>query len=119
MSPYNRSKRIEEILDYVLENGGPDRNRMAHPVIKMVKYYDLQEALSTIHEQEQLLHIKPYHFKKVEGVWQGEEGKRNAYGVTSELIQTLETRYEWKLPNIIMSIGAEHFHKEPIKIETP
>ena len=119
MSPYNRSKRIEEILDYVLENGGPDRNRMAHPVLKMVKYDDLQEALSTIHEQEQLLHIKPYHFKKVEGVWQGEEGKRNAYGVTSELIQTLETRYEWKLPNIIMNIGAEHFHKEPIKIETP
>ncbi len=118
MLSYNRSKQIEEIIDYILENGGPDRNRMAHPVVKKVKYDDLTEALSKIHEQEQLSHIKPYHFKKVEGVWMLEEGRKNGRGVTNELIKTLEREYEWKLPDLIMNITADHFREEPISVET-
>ncbi|MBW2992297.1 hypothetical protein KY345_03715 [Candidatus Woesearchaeota archaeon] len=63
------NKTIDEMVDYILKNGGPDLRRRAHPKKGAVYYSDLSEALRRIHSKGRLLGVKAYHFKKVINIW--------------------------------------------------
>lgn len=65
----NRTRTIEEIVEFILENEGPDLERMAHPTKKIVKYGDLESALSEIHERGLLPNLQAFHFKDVRNIW--------------------------------------------------
>ena len=105
-------RTIDEIIEFILVNDGPDLERRAHPKMQVVRYDDLEFALSEIHRRGILLNLRPFHFKNVRNIWT-HDGERNyvlAREMTGLLMEELLERYGNYI-EIIKKISFHQFHE--------
>ena len=114
-----KNETIDEIVDYVLEHGGPDLDRRAHHKKKRVRYSDLDTALARIHGMGELSDLRAYHFNSVLGIWNegGITNKRLAREMVDELMQRLTQRCG-SLTEVIKNISGEPFQNEQFEFKT-
>jgi len=112
-------KTLDEVVEYIVSNKGPDSERKAHHKFKKIQYSVLEQALQFVYESHpELSYIKPHHFKRIEGIWLGEKGKRNAREMLDEVIPILMQKYNWTLTDLLENIESKHF-REQLTIHIP
>ncbi len=91
---HDRTRTVQEIIRYIMKNGGPDFDRKAHPEIKGVKYEFLFDALRVLNKKEKFSVLRPYHFTLVHQMWNydGVSNKELAYDIIDELMKHLIQR---------------------------
>lgn len=67
---------IEDIVNNILKNEGPELDGKAYPG-RRITYEELNAALKIIHSKNKLLHLKPYHFSNVNRIWNFEYKPQN------------------------------------------
>lgn len=108
------SKRpmLEDHVNSIIAAGGP-----SGALKKRYQYDFLCQILDKIHEREELLDLKAYHFMRTSHRWKFKDGSKNfalAREATGTLVELLRDRHGWSYEQIIENIRQEHFHKTRI-----
>ena len=114
-----RPETVNEILRYIINNGGPDFDRKANPGIKSVKYEYLSEVLSILNRKKKYSQLRPYHFTLVHQMWNydGVSNKELAYDLIDELITHL-IKKRGSLCKAIELFSINDFKKERLTYKT-
>ena len=96
---------VNEIVDYIIKNNGPDPDGRGHPFINRLSYKDLTDALAIAYEKKCCNNIKPYHFRYITGIYNNE-------WIINELIekkidQLLKMKYRGDLVNLITEASSK------------
>jgi len=95
---------LDEMADYIFLNGGPDKDRRAHPEKRKVRFEDLQEALIRLRKESPAFdRLGPHHFAEVVGIW-ADEPYEHARPLTGELVATLQAGRGWSLADVVENI---------------
>ena len=108
------AETIEEIIQFIRQNQGPDLEGSAHNEIRQIEYLDLRDALDVLHERGEVLGVKAYHFLSVQGIWKGEDGEGLARGAFGEFVAHTQ-RKGWTIDEMIEK-GDKYLFDDEIPI---
>ncbi len=107
-----REKRINEIVEYIIANNGPDEDGMGHPRRSRLKYSDLDTALTRAQQRSFCKNVKPYHFFNTMQIY------GNSWIVDEIIIkkidQLLATKYDGNLADLIINTTQKELILEPL-----